>query len=57
MFESLKEAFEWARKTYPNCSFSVREQEDGPTIISVKGREDNQIRTVIYARQSKEKDG
>lgn len=52
MFENLKEAIKWAKKEYPGCSFSVKEQEDGPTIISIKGKKDNkEIRTVVYARR------
>ena len=50
MFEDLKSAFEWAKKTYPGCSFSVKEQPDGPTIVSVKGK-DPAIRTVVYVRK------
>ena len=57
MFESLEPAIKWARENYPGCSFSVTEQKDGPTIISIKGKDDNQIRTVVYARQTKAKDG
>ena len=51
MFKSLKEARKWALKNYPGCSFSVQEQKDGPTIISVKGKE-GILRTVIYARKA-----
>ena len=50
MFESLEQAIKWAKENYPGCSFSVTEQEDGPAIISIKGRDDNQIRRVVYAR-------
>ena len=57
MFESLSQAIKWVKENYPGCSFSVTEQKDGPTVISVKGKDDNQIRTVVYARQSKAKAG
>lgn len=57
MFESLSQAIKWVKENYPGCSFSVTEQKDGPTIISIKGRDDNQVRTVVYARQTKAKAG
>lgn len=51
-FDDLNEAMNWAKKEYPGCSFSVREQSDGPTIISIKGKKDGKpIRTVVYARR------
>jgi hypothetical protein len=50
MFEGLAEAIEWAKKNYPGCTFSVKEQPDGPTVVSVKGK-DNAIRTVVYVRK------
>lgn len=51
VFKDIKAAMDWAKEHYPKCSFSVKEQADGPTIISVKGKDDKQIRTVIYAKQ------
>lgn len=57
MFEGLGRVIKWARENCPECSFSVTEQKDRPTIISIKGRDDNQIRTVVYARQSKVRAG
>lgn len=56
VFSDLKEAFDWAREHFPNCSFSVKEQKDGPTIVSVKGK-DKAIRTVIYIKQAKSENG
>jgi hypothetical protein len=50
MFDDLKAAFEWARKEYPGCSFSVKQQTDGPTIVSVKGQ-DGTTRTVVYVKK------
>mgnify|MGYP001052506605 CR=1 FL=1 len=55
MFEDLKQAIELAKKDFPNCTFSVRQQADGPTIISVKGK-DKKLRSVIYVRQSRKTD-
>ncbi len=57
MFESLSQAIKWVKQNYLGCSFSVTEQKDGPTVISVKSKDDNQIRTVVYARQTKAKAG
>lgn len=57
MFENLSQAIKWVKENYPRCSFKVTEQRDGPTIISIKGKEDKQIRTVIYVRQTKAKAG
>ena len=51
-FRDLSEAFAWAKKNYPGCSFSVREQPDGPTIVSVKG-EGGALRTVVYVAKGK----
>jgi hypothetical protein len=56
MFEDLQSAFEWAKKTYPGCSFSVKQQPDGPTIVSVKGK-DKAIRTVVYVRKGEPGNG
>lgn len=39
MFESLEQAIKWARENYPECSFIVTEQKDEPTIVSIKGQE------------------
>ena len=50
MFEDLKSAFEWAKKTYPGCSFSVRGQPDGPTIVSIKGR-GQAFSAVVYVKK------
>lgn len=50
MFNDLDEAFQWARIHFPDCSFSVKQQEDGPTIVSIKGK-DKAIRTVVYVRK------
>ena len=50
MFEDLKQAIELAKEQWPGCTFSVRQQKDGPTIISVKGK-DKKIRSVIYVKQ------
>jgi hypothetical protein len=52
-FKDLAEAMEWARKEFPGCSLSVREQADGPTIVSIKGKKDGKvIREVVYVRKS-----
>ncbi len=61
MFEDLKEAVEWAKKAYPGCSFSVKEQEDGPTVVSIRQtvREEDRIkiiRAVVYVRKSRRDD-
>jgi len=53
MFESMAECVRWAKETYPGCSFSVREQQDGPTMVSIKGKGDKAIRTVVYIRGGK----
>ena len=50
MFKDMHEAMSWARANYPGCSFSVKEQPDGPTIISVKGK-DGALRTIIYVKR------
>lgn len=50
IFHDLQEAMAWAKTTYPDSSFTVKAQEDGPTIISVKGK-GNELRAVIYVRQ------
>ena len=55
-FNDLASAFKWARDNFPNCSFSVREQVDGPTIVSVKGK-DPAIRTVVYVRKGESEHG
>lgn len=52
MFQNLKKAMDWAKKQHPESSFKVKEQEDGPTIVSVKGK-DKAIRTVIYVTKEK----
>jgi len=44
---NLTEAMEYAKKHYPDCSFRVKEQKDGPTILSIKGK-DGELRKVIY---------
>ena len=49
-YKDLEKAIERAKKEYPGCSFSVKEQKDGPTIISVKGK-DGELRKVIYIRK------
>lgn len=51
MFENLSEAIRWVRKNYPGCSYSVKEQPDGPTVVSIKHKGTKQLRTVIYARR------
>jgi len=51
MFESLEDAFMWAKVKYPGCSFSVKEQPDGPTIVSVKNKGTKEIRVVVYVRK------
>ena len=56
MFEDMKSAIEWAKKNYPNCSFSVREQADGPTIVSVKGKNQS-VSTVVYVKKGGQTDG
>jgi len=50
VFENLTEAIKWVKKEYPGCSFSVKEQKDGPTIISIKGK-DKILREVVYVRR------
>ena len=55
MFEDMASAIAYAKATYPGCSFSVKEQVDGPTIISVKGK-DPTLRQVIYVKQTKGND-
>ena len=57
MFESMAEAVEFAKRAYPGCSFSVREQEDGPTIISIRQRVQETdrleiVREVVYVRRT-----
>lgn len=49
-FKDLSTAMEWAKKRFPGCSFSVKEQVDGPTIISVKGS-DGALRSVVYVKK------
>jgi len=39
MFEDMAKAVEWTKKNYPGCSFAVKEQQDGPTIVTVKGKD------------------
>lgn len=52
-FEDLAEAMRWAKDNFPGCSYSVKEQADGPTIISVKHKETKELRSVIYVKQRK----
>lgn len=54
--EEIAKAIAHARKKYPGCSFSVKLQPDGPTIISVKGK-DNELRKVIYIKQENDAGG
>lgn len=52
MFEDLESAMRWVRQNRPGCSFSVREQKDGPTIVSIKGQSGGKtIREVLYVRK------
>ena len=62
MFEDLKSGIEFAKKSYPGCSFSVREQPDGPTIISIRQRVQTLdglkiVRVVVYAKKGKAENG
>ena len=56
MFESLAEAIRWVKQNYPGCSFSVKEQKDGPTIISIAGK-GKELRTVVYVLQTEKEVG
>jgi hypothetical protein len=51
VFDTLQEAFDWAKKQYGDkCSFSVRAQKDGPTIVSIKGK-GGVLRQVVYVKK------
>lgn len=56
MFDTLSEAIAWAKRNYPGCSFSARLQKDGPTILSIKHKGTNEIRSVVYVRRQKRDD-
>ena len=56
-FESLKQAIKWSREHFSGYPFSPTEQKDRPTVVSIKGKDNNQIRTAVYARQTKAKAG
>ena len=56
MFADMLSAIRYARRAYPGCSFSVKEQPDGPTILSIRQREKKDealtiIRAVVYIRK------
>ena len=50
--QKLANAIKWAKKNYPHKGFRVKAQEDGPTIVSVKGDEEVG-RTVVFLKEKK----
>lgn len=51
--KKLTDAIKWAKKNYPDKGFTVKVQEDGPTVISVKGDEEVG-RTVVFLKEEKD---